>query len=91
MTRVENDCVDCESHMRQCSVCGLRRAKHLYCDECGNEIGGCEIRFSRDGDDLCSECARESMLCAIGGSLDTTEIYELIKNAGFDDYTIVKP
>jgi hypothetical protein len=38
MIRYENDCVDCATDGYPCNpFCPRKRAKHCYCDVCGNE------------------------------------------------------
>lgn len=54
-----NECVDCESHMRACYACDLRKVEHLACDICGRELTENDAHFTIDGEDYCEDCAFE--------------------------------
>lgn len=51
--RIENDCVGCP---QGCINCGLKRAKHYYCDRCKDEF---ETIYHFEGEELCIECIEE--------------------------------
>lgn len=58
MIRYENDCVGCDA----CYDCGLKHNKHMYCDECGDEIGLNDEFVDLDFEHLCHDCAIEREL-----------------------------
>ena len=84
MTRIKSECVDCEPRFKNCMACGLKNVETHFCDECGDEIDG--IRYVDDeGFDYCSDCARDYMLGLIEANLNTLELFEMMKAAGFDE------
>ena len=58
MVKYENDCVDCG---KPClgDNCKYRNVKHLYCDECKDEVSKLYVYI--DGRQLCRECCIEEL------------------------------
>lgn len=58
MVRYENDCCDCATENYPCDrFCYRRRAKHFYCDMCGEE----DKLFWYDGKQLCISCVESEL------------------------------
>lgn len=60
MVKIENDCCDCAAGGYPCrgSACPLRRARHLYCDRCHDEV---DVLYDFAGYQLCGDCVLESL------------------------------
>lgn len=56
MIKYENDCCGCANGAYPCrgNSCELRHAKHLYCDECRDDV---ETLYIVNGYELCGNCA----------------------------------
>lgn len=58
MVKYENDCVGCATDSFPCQGdgCPYRHSKHLYCDECGEDV---DLLYDVDGAELCEDCLLE--------------------------------
>lgn len=56
MSRVEDNCCNCDVESYPCSgQCYLRNSVHYYCDCCKEEFYSEEL-YDYDGQELCEEC-----------------------------------
>ena len=54
MIKYENGCVDCPPEMGCLgNSCRYKNVKHLYCDNCGEDV---EELYIIDGEELCEDC-----------------------------------
>lgn len=55
MTKIENDCVDCDLPCLGNS-CPYTNVEHHYCDNCGDE----DTLYNYEGKELCANCVLEN-------------------------------
>lgn len=55
MIKYKNDCVGCAAPAYPClgESCPRRHTKHLYCDECGEDV---DLLYDVDGRQFCEDC-----------------------------------
>lgn len=55
MITYEDECCGCATPSYPCmgSSCPYRNVKHLYCDNCGDDV---EKLYKYDGKEICEEC-----------------------------------
>lgn len=58
MVKYENECMNCATPGYPCigDICPHSHAKHLYCDECGEDV---DLLYDVDGTELCEDCLLE--------------------------------
>ena len=60
MIKYENECCGCATENYPClgSSCPNRNVKHLYCDECKNDV---ELLYNYGSEELCEDCLKNSL------------------------------
>ena len=58
MVKYENDCIGCAAPGYPClgESCRYRNVKHLYCDDCGDDV---DKLYCVDDQELCEDCLLE--------------------------------
>lgn len=74
MVRYENDCNGCPD----CIGCGRTNVKHVYCEECGGEIG--TQAFEAFNTIMCEDCFEQALL----NEFNELDMYEKAEALGID-------